>query len=141
MKTPWHLWLIGIVSLLWNAAGAFDYYMTQSQNAEYLGAFTTEQLAYFEGLPVWVVIAWAFGVWGALLGSLLLLIRSRHAVTMFGLSLAGMVVNIIYGFALSGQSMTKLMGTGALIFSLVIVVVGLFLYVYAGAMRRKGVLS
>jgi hypothetical protein len=28
-KTPWHLWVVGILSLLWNAFGGYDYTMTQ----------------------------------------------------------------------------------------------------------------
>jgi hypothetical protein len=26
--TPWHLWLVGVLALLWNSFGAFDYVMT-----------------------------------------------------------------------------------------------------------------
>ena len=29
MKTPVHLWIVGIVTLLWNALGAANYLMTQ----------------------------------------------------------------------------------------------------------------
>ena len=35
-KTPWHLWVIGIVATLWNAGGAYDYTMTQTRNMDYL---------------------------------------------------------------------------------------------------------
>ena len=24
-KTPWHLWVVAVLALLWNGAGAFDY--------------------------------------------------------------------------------------------------------------------
>lgn len=46
-STPWHLWLIGVVALLWNAMGAFDYVMTQTRNDAYTSNFTAEQLAFF----------------------------------------------------------------------------------------------
>ena len=68
MKAPWHLWVIGIVSLLWNAMGAYDYYMTQSQNEAYMGQFSPEQLEFFDGFPAWVDATWAIAVWFALLG-------------------------------------------------------------------------
>lgn len=32
MRAPWHLWLIGIIAVLWHAGGAFDYLMTQTNN-------------------------------------------------------------------------------------------------------------
>jgi hypothetical protein len=41
--TPWHLWVIGIVALLWSGMGAMDYVMTQTRNAAYMSAFTPEQ--------------------------------------------------------------------------------------------------
>src|SRR3546814_13177448 len=85
-KTPVHLWAVGVLSLLWNAVGAFDYMMTKLGNADYLSAFTPEQIAYFQGFPLWANIGWAFGVWGSVLGSILLLARSRHAVTAFARS-------------------------------------------------------
>ena len=54
MKTPWHLWIVGLVTLLWNAMGAFDYVMIQTKNADYLTQFTPEQLPYFQSFPVWL---------------------------------------------------------------------------------------
>ena len=97
MKAPWHLWVIGIVTLLWNAGGAYDYLMNQTKNEAYLAMMTPEQIAYFESYPTWTVAVWAFGVWGAVLGSVLLLLRSRFALWSFVASFAGMVVNMAYG--------------------------------------------
>ncbi|GAA0470117.1 hypothetical protein GCM10009096_08780 [Parasphingorhabdus litoris] len=94
--TPWHLWVVGIVATLWNSGGALDYTMTQTRNESYMSSFTQEQLDYFYAFPAWADAAWALGVWGALLGSLLLLMRSRHAVIAFGLSLLGLLGSSIY---------------------------------------------
>lgn len=94
--TPWHLWVIGVVATLWNSGGALDYTMTQTRNESYMSSFTQEQLDYFYAFPAWADAAWALGVWGALLGSLLLLMRSRHAVIAFGLSLLGLLGSSIY---------------------------------------------
>ena len=27
IKTPWHLWLVGVIAVLFNAIGAFDYFL------------------------------------------------------------------------------------------------------------------
>src|SRR3546814_4715800 len=64
VKTPWHLWVVGVLSLLWNAVGAFDYTMTKLNDADYLSAFTPEQIAYFQSFPLWANAGWALGVWG-----------------------------------------------------------------------------
>ena len=141
MKAPWHLWVVGIVSLLWNAVGAFDYVMTQTRNEIYMAQFTEEQLAFFYGFPAWVDAAWAVAVWLALLGSILLLMRSAHAVWAFILSFAAMILTSVHNYVLSDVRMTDVVGPEALYFSLVIVVVGVFLIVYARRMKIIGVLT
>jgi hypothetical protein len=40
-------------------------------------------------MPAWMTGVWAIGVWGALAGSVLLLLRSKWAVHVFAASLAG----------------------------------------------------
>ena len=50
-RAPWHLWFVGVLSLLWNGVGAVDYLMTETRNASYLSSFTPEQLTYFQGFP------------------------------------------------------------------------------------------
>jgi len=46
---------------------------TKTHNASYLAAMTPAQRTWLAGYPVWMEAAWALGVWGALLGSILLL--------------------------------------------------------------------
>ena len=138
-KTPVHLWIVGVLATLWNAYGCFDYVMTQTDNAWYMGMFTDEQRAYFQSFPAWMEAFWALGVWGALLGSLLLLLRNRHAVTLYMLSLLGLLVGTIYQYGMADMPddmMTPtMMGVSALIW-----VIAIGLLVYAMRMRRNGVL-
>lgn len=140
MKPPWHLWLVGILSLLWNAGGAYDYFMSKTRNADYLAALTPEQQAFFDSFPLWVNITWALGVWGAVLGSVFLLLRSRFAVTAFAVSLLGAVLSAVRNFLVADPSMAEVAGSFAIVFSLVILIVAFLLLVYARAMRRNGVL-
>ncbi len=133
-QVPWHLWAVGAVALLWNCVGAFDYTMTESRNAAYLAPFSAEQLAYFEALPTWAVAAWATGVWGGVLGSLLLLLRQARAVPVYAASLVGMAITFVHNYALSDG--IRVMGSGALVFSAVIFSVGTTLLAYAGFMKK-----
>jgi hypothetical protein len=138
-KVPRHLWIVGALSLLWNAVGAFDYSATQLRLEFYMSQFTPEQLAYFYGFPAWAVGAWAIAVWSSLLGSLSLLLRKAWAVALFGVAIAGIVITAIYNFVLTdGLSM---IGTGGMIFTAVIWLIALCLFFYARAMARRGVLS
>ena len=99
-RTPAHVWIVGILSLLWNGFGCYDYLMTRTKGAAYIDSMMhTDQgsaiLAYINAFPIWVSAAWGFGVWGGIAGSILLLMRSRHAVTAFAVSMIGAIVGLI----------------------------------------------
>lgn len=139
VKAPIHLWIVGILSLLWNAGGAFDYLATKLQLDFYMNAFTEEQLAYFYGFPAWVVVFWALGVWGAFFGSVALLMRKSWAVWLFGASIVGLFATTIYNFVLTNGA--ELMGDGATWFSLAIWVIALALFFYSLSMTKRQVLT
>lgn len=138
-KTPVHLWIIGILAVLWNAVGAFDYSATQLRLDAYMSQFTEEQLDYFYGFPAWVDGAWAIAVWCALFGSFGLLFRQGWSVAMFGASILGMLVTALYNFAFSDG--IAVMGEEALAFTALIWVIAIALFFYASAMKRRGVLG
>jgi hypothetical protein len=138
-RPPSHLWVIGGIALLWNAMGAWDYLMTQTRNQAYLSGFTQEQLGFFYSIPAWVVSAWAIGVWGGLVGALLLLLRRRLAVWLFLASLLGVVVTTFRNYVLANGM--DIMGDAfSLAFTAVIFLVALGLFLYARTMRKRGVL-
>ena len=140
MKTPIHLWIVGIVTLLWNAGGAFDYLMTQMGNAEYLAMLTPDQLTYIQSTPTWFEAVWAIGVWFSVFGSILLLARSRLAAPAFGLSFLGLAASSVYSYVIASPNALQISGTFALIFSGVIVVGLIMQWIYARVMTRRGVL-
>lgn len=141
-RTPVHLWIVGGVSLLWNAFGGYDYLMTRQRNREYLsqmGVNPDAILGYIDAFPIWAQIAWGLGVWGAVAGSVLLLLRSRWAVLAFGLSLIGALVSFAYQFA--GPPAPAGMGEGAMaLVPLLIVAIAAGLFFYARHQQMRGVL-
>lgn len=139
VRPPGHLWVVGIIGLLWSAIGAFDYVMTETKNAAYLSAFTPEQLAFFYGFPAWVVAAWAVAVWGGILGSVLLLMRSRFAVWVFLASLIGLLLTTFHNYVLSNG--VEIFGdAGSQALNVLICLVSLGLFLYARRMRKRRVL-
>ena len=129
-KRPWHLWVVGVGSLLWNSVGALDFVMTQTRNPAYMKAFTPAQLEYYYSFPAWAVATWGIAVWGGVLGSLLLLFRKRQSMLLFLLSIIGMVLTDVYSFVLT-NGLKVMGGAGALMFSSVIFVIGVLLLVYS----------
>ena len=137
-RTPVHLWIIGVLALLWNMMGAFDYLATKLQLDFYMSQFSEEQLAYFYGFPAWAISGWAFGVWGAVVGSIGLLLRRKWSVWAIAVSLAGMAVSTIYTFGVSNGA--EMMGSGAVIFTVVIWASWIFVLAYAWSQAKRGVL-
>lgn len=137
-KTPWHIWVVGIVTALWNSMGALDFTMTMSKNEVWMSSFTEKQLDFFYGFPSWLIFFWAIAVWASLLGSVLLLFRSKLALPVLAASFVSMVIVSVHNFGLSNG--LEVMGVGGAIFSGVIFLIALLLVWYAKSMTAKGVL-
>ena len=136
-RAPWHLWAVGVISLLWNAFGAYDYTMSKLSPDSYFhqAGLSDASIAFMKAFPAWLTAFWALGVWGSLAGSVLLLMRSRHAVTAFALSLLGLAVSQGYQALAMQAPQPPPMGLTLTIW----VSLALFLC-YAWAMARRGVL-
>jgi len=141
VRTPWHLWVVGVVSLLWNAFGAFDFVSTITRGEAYMRemGFDQAMIDYFLAMPTWMYVPWTLGVWGAVIGSILLLLRNRFAVWAFALSLIGAVVSLVYGQLMGPPPLTPDMAMMKWM-PFAIMLITVLLFVYAFNMRRKGVL-
>ena len=76
---PWHVWLIGIVGGLWSSMGVISFMLTQMNVEAVMSRFPPQQREYFESFPWWAVAFWAIGVFGGVIGCLLLLLKNRLA--------------------------------------------------------------
>jgi hypothetical protein len=141
-RTPAHLWAVGILALLWNAFACVDYLMSRMHNVGYLKAMMPTAdpavaFGFMDSMPLYASVGWGLGVWGGLLGAILLLVRSRYAAHAFLLSLIGMALS--FGWQLFvATNVPAGMDNPAI--PAVIVVIGLFLLWYAARMSKAGVL-
>ncbi|MAB11967.1 hypothetical protein [Hyphomonas sp.] len=136
IKAPWHLWVVGGLSLLWNAFGCFDFTMTATNNADYLASYPQELRDYWMDMPVWVWAIWAIGVFGSLFGSIALLLRRKFAYPLFAASFLAALISM-------GRSMTDKDAPtmeGQMMMSLVILVIIALLALYARWLSRREVL-
>ncbi len=140
LRTPMHLWVVGILSLLWNCFGGYDYTMTKMRNMDYLASMGIDpnaMLAYLDAMPLYANIGWGLGVWAALVGSVLLLMRNRYAVWAFGLSILGMIMS--FGYMFFGPPMPGSEEAGMMKYMpLIIVVLGVAQFAYARGSREEG---
>lgn len=137
-KTPASFWIIALLSLLWNLFGCYDYLMSKLSPDSYFASMgmNAESAAYMAALPAWLTAFWALGVWGSLAGSLLLLVRSRHAVPAFALSLLGLAVSQLTQAFWLHPPQEAPVGLVLTIWSALV-----FFLIYARSMAARGVLS
>jgi hypothetical protein len=137
-RTPVHLWVVGVLGLLWSLPAVCDFVLTTIRDPAHMTLFPAATVQMIDEFPAWMTAAWGFGVVGALAGSLALLLRSRAAVPVFGLSLAGLAAGTAYQAGLDLPEAEKTLGLTPMTGALWIVAAGLL--VYALRMRRSGIL-
>lgn len=136
-KTPWHFWAVGVIAVLWNSFGCYDYFMSNTVGDPYFRqmGMTDAQIAHYNESPAWMTGVWAIGVWGGLLGALLLLLRSKWAVEVFLVSLIAYVLSLVYAYVIAPAPKTD---QAMIIMQGVIFVGCVFFYWYANAQRKAG---
>jgi hypothetical protein len=91
---PVWAWIAAGLGLLWNLYGVYQYIGSFSATAERLMAagMTQAQADIYLQLPVWISVAFGVGVFGGLLGTVLLLMRNKLATPILLVSLVGYAV-------------------------------------------------
>jgi len=135
-KTPWHLWVIGIVALLWNGFGAFDFTATSLRVEPYIAQFPPAMMDYIQALPLWMWVGWALGTVGGFIGSVLLLMRNKLAAWAYALSLIG--AGASNGSTLINPPPPEIGANAGLTIFILVVAAGLLAYSFW--LSRRGIL-
>ena len=134
-STPWHLWVVAILTLVWNGSGAVTILLAQMGRRLDMDP---HEIAYYANQPLWFVLATDLATGLPIAGGVALLLRSRSAVWLFALALAALVLTNAYDVA-AGTSLT-LADQGWRNLTIVLVVIALLQLGYAWTMRKRGVL-
>jgi hypothetical protein len=127
---------VAILALLWNASGAITIMLAQAGR---LPDISPDEATYYAAQPVWFVVSTDIALLSALAAAVALLLRKRAAVSLFALSLAAIFINNTYD--MSAGTSRVLVNRVALITTCIIVVIAILEFVYARAMKTRGVLT
>ena len=108
VKPPGWFWAVSALALLWNLFGLAMFYLSITMTPEQLAQLPAAQREVTEGYPTWLWGVYGVAVVTGTLGSLLLLLRRKLALSVFWLSLVAVVV--LFGYALFPGRMLELMG-------------------------------
>lgn len=134
--TPWHLWVVAGLTLLWNGSGAVTIMLAQAGR---LSGISADEAAYYAAQPSWLIISTDVATLAPLVAGFALLFRSRFAVPLFAVSLVLIVANHAHELA-SGTS-RALVNPGASIVTTIILVIASLQLVYASAMKKRAILA
>jgi cytochrome bd-type quinol oxidase subunit 2 len=134
-RTPWHLWVVAILVLLWNGSGAITIMMAQAGT---LPNLTPDETAYYASQSLALVVLTDVALLTPLAAAIALMFRSKAAVWLFAVSLICIFVTDTWGI-LDGTS-RALANTTALVVTCIIFVLAVLELIYARAMQQRGVL-
>lgn len=138
-KPATSFWILGIVALIWNLLGVMAYLGTVMMSPEDLQALPENQRALMESTPTWATAAFAIAVWGGVLGCVLLLLRKKLATTVFLISFAGIVVQMIHSFFMANS--IEVYGPGGMIMPIMVLGIGAYLIWFSRGATARGWLS
>ena len=134
-STPWHLWVVGGLLLIFNIPAVFGFIATVIRFEPYLSQFPEEALAYYSEAPLWMYAMWGISAFGGFVGAILLLMRNKLVIPVFG---AGWICSAIAG-VYSFVNPAPVEGTSG-IFLVVVLAVALLILIYVIWLKRRGVL-
>lgn len=135
VKTPWHLWVVGVLALIWYVSGTYTTLMAQAGR---LQGISPDEAFYYAAQPHWFMVVTDVALLAAVAGSGMLLMRSARAVRAFGLSLIAILVT--HGYDIGMGTSRSFANQGALAVNLFILVLAVLMLFYANAMAKRGVL-
>lgn len=94
-KVPTVYWVVAVLGLLWNCIGAYFYIQARLDPDAVMATAPQEMRDYVANMPLWANIGYGFGIWGSFAGSVLMVLRSRHAPTAFLVSFVGAAISFI----------------------------------------------
>jgi hypothetical protein len=139
-RLPVWFWVVAGLGLAWNSFGAVQFMGSLNATSESLQAqgMTPDQAAVMMGYPAWMTIAFAIGVFGGVLGCVLLLWRKALALPVFAVSMIAYIA-LYVGDIMHG--VFAALGAPQIIVLTVVVLIAMVLLLTARHFRRSSLLS
>ena len=135
-KAPTWFWIVSVIALLWNLAGAANYLMQAFATPEMLAEMPEHQREYMQQTPSWVIGCFAVAVWAGTLGSILLLLRRKVAYLILIISLIGAAGQVSYSLILSNA--IEVYGSSGILLPILIIGIAIYLILFAKKGTMKG---
>lgn len=137
VNVPAWYWVVGIVLLLWGAAGVFAFYSQMTTPYDQMVAEMGKLAAdCIKGMPTWLWWVYGVAVWSGILGTVSLLLRRAWALPLYMVSLVAVVVQFGHSFLVA--KIQLLMGWGAAAFPAFIILMAIVQLGFAAQAKKRG---
>jgi len=133
VKPPTSFWVVAIFSIIWNL---LEIYFSSIELDFLQENSTIEEFERIQSLPFWYGIVFLIALFSEMLGSFMLFMRKKIAVTFFAIALVTLISIELYWllvFDIKKQSIVF-----SIIIPLLVILVAGFLYVYSRKAKKKG---
>lgn len=124
-RPPTWFWVVSILAFVWNLLGVGAYLSQAYASDDIIAQMEQAMQDLINQTPAWVTAAFAVAVWGGALGCLLLLLRKKLAQTVLIISLAGIVVQMLYTVFMSNNM--EVYGPGGIVMPIMTLAIGIAL--------------
>ena len=131
-------WIISVLALLWNIMGVAAYLGQAYMTDEVLKALSEGEQAYYENVPAWVTAAFAIAVFAGAFGCVGLLMRKKWATILFVISIIAVIAQSTYNLFIQKFMEVPLQH---MIWSIVVIVIAIFLVWFSSNATKKGWIS
>ena len=105
--------VVAALGLLWNLMGCLAWSMEMFAQEAMMKEWSAEQQEWARSIPSWIYFVYALSVLTGVGGSIGLLMRKGWSVLLLGISLAGVIVHMVYTMGIAGG--VKVMGPSSLV--------------------------
>ena len=136
ISPPAWFWVISIIALLWFLMDISVFFMRVMMTDEGITAMPANQQHLYRNMPLWVNIVFAGEVFGGALGCMGLLLRKKWALSLFTVSILGVLSQTFHIYFLSDA--ISAMGAPAVVMPLVAILIGIGMIVLARSAISRG---
>jgi len=124
--------VVAWLGMAWNTIGAALYVWAKLDPVGSSAGTPPAMQDYLAHMPLYAHVGWSLGIWGSFAGSVLMLMRRRHAVAAFLVSLLGALVSF------GAQARADVLDIGMAVF--IVAVIAALLW-YSRRSQSQGLLN
>lgn len=133
-------WFVSLFAVIWGIFGCVDYYLISTANPDYLAQLPLRFIELVNGFPLWREVLWGISIAAALIGGLLMLLRTAWAVPVLWAVPISMIVGFV-GYDLAMANGIAAYGTYGLVASTIMIIIALILALYAAGCDEDEILK